>query len=49
MDDEYEKLHERLINSIPDFKLHLKFNPQSQEDERLEGIMICCHHCGRFL
>ena len=80
--DEYEKLHERLIDCIPDFKLRLKVNPQNnrlvfsadvnfvfdiawyvltrmisedptpeeigKEDERPEGIMICCRHCGRF-
>ena len=80
--DEYEKLRERLIDYIPDFKLRLKVNPQNnrlvfsadvnsvfeiawyvlarmmsedpapedfgKEDERPEGIMICCHHCGRF-
>ena len=80
--DEYEKLRERLIDCIPDFKLRLKVNPQNnrlvfsadvnsafdiawyalaqmtseypapedfgKEDKRPDGIMICCHHCGRF-
>ncbi|MBF1125025.1 MAG: hypothetical protein HXL59_05510, partial [Solobacterium sp.] len=27
--DEYEKLRERLIDCIPDFKLRLKVNPQN--------------------